>query len=277
MDYHNSFNFYLSVKLIRLNRVYSVMYKENTISVIIPAHNEARSIGQVVGDLLSLKNNGDARLIDDIVVCDNASTDQTHRIAKDAGARVVYEATPGYGSACLAAIAALNTTDIVIFIDGDASVNVNEVPLLLNSVIDGADLVIGTRVINQQEPGSLLPQQRFGNTLATYLIRSFWSVSVTDLGPFRAIPYKTLLQLSMSDQRFGWTVEMQIKSIQQGLNIVECPVSTRKRIGHSKISGTLKGTTLACLDIFSTIFKLRWKQTQQLHYKKFRKTQANNL
>ncbi len=276
MIYHNSFNFYFSIKLISLSRVYSAMYKERSISVIIPAHNEAGSIDRVVNDLYSLKNSNGETLIDDIVVCDNASTDQTNSIAKGAGARVVYEAKPGYGSACLAAIASLKTTDIVVFVDGDASVDINEVPLLLDSIISGADLVIGVRVVNLQEPGSLLPQQRLGNTLATRLIRLLWSAPVTDLGPFRAIPYTTLLQLSMCDQRFGWTAEMQVKAIQQKLNIVECPVSTKRRVGHSKISGTFKGTILACFDIFSTIFKLRWKQTHSLHYKKLRKAQIDN-
>lgn len=249
------------------------MYKSKLINVIIPAYNEEQSIHKVIVDLLSLQESNGHPLIDNIIVADNASTDATHLIAKEAGATVVHEPQLGYGSACLRAIKSIEQCDIVVFVDGDASVYVPDIFTLLNQLIPheksikpAADLVIGTRIRSKQETGSLLPQQKLGNLLATRLISWLWSSPVTDLGPFRAITYNALKHLNMTDRRYGWTTEMQVKAIQQGLLTVEQSVSTQKRLGHSKISGTFKGTVLAAYDIFSTIFKLWIKEKSFISY-----------
>jgi len=234
------------------------MYKNEHISIVIPAYNEAQSIGQVVAGLKKLKNDKGNAIVCDIVVCDNASSDNTGELAKAAGARVVVEKTPGYGSACLSAIDALSSTDIVVFIDGDNSVDVKQLPALLETLDSKTDLVIGARARHLQEAGAMLLQQRFGDYLACLVMRLIWGVAYTDLGPFRAIRSKALTQLNMQDTRFGWTVEMQVRAIQEGLSVKEHPVAVLKRAGKSKISGTIKGTALACVDIFGTIFKLRW-------------------
>lgn len=236
------------------------MYYSKHISAIIPAHNEEQSIVSVVEAVTRLCGDNDMPLVDHLIVCDNASNDRTAELANRAGATVIQEARAGYGSACLAAIAALPDTDIVIFIDGDGSVIVQEIFLLLNAIVVDADLAIGTRVPAQRETGSLFPQQLIGNAIACWLIRLMWSMPVNDLGPLRAIRYSALKALNMQNERYGWTVEMQVKAIQKKLVLVECPVSVTKRIGQSKISGTFKGSLLAGIDIFGTIFKLRWYQ-----------------
>ncbi len=243
------------------------MYKSKRINVIIPAYNEEQSIQKVIFDLFALQQINGYPLIDEIIVADNASTDNTYQIAKATGATVVKEPQLGYGSACLRALQSIKQCDIVVFVDGDASVNAPDIFKLLNQLIPSkystkaaSDLVIGTRVQAKQESGSLLPQQKLGNILATGLISWLWSTPVTDLGPFRAITYNALKQLNMADTRYGWTTEMQIKAIQQGLITSEQEVTTNKRIGTSKISGTFKGTVLAAYDIFGTIFKLWLKE-----------------
>lgn len=235
-------------------------YRRKKIAVVIPAFNEAESIAKVVRDVMALREfpgtNQLAPLIDDIVVCDNGSTDGTAEIAIDAGARVVYEENSGYGSACLAAIAALKNPDVVVFIDGDRSVLVTETISLLEKISDGADLVIGSRIAAKREKHALTPQQWFGNILASGLIRLIWNQPVTDLGPFRAIRMSALRKIHMIDTTYGWTTEMQVKAIQFGMDIREVPVSTLRRIGQSKISGTLKGTIGAATGIFGMIFRL---------------------
>ena len=243
------------------------MYKSKLVNVIIPAHNEEQSIQKVIFDLLALQQINGYPLIDEVIVADNASTDNTYQIAKATGATVVKEPQLGYGSACLRAIQAIKQCDIVVFVDGDASVNAPDIFKLLSSLIPSeyskkpaSDMVIGTRVRSRQENGSLLPQQKLGNALATGLISWLWSTPVTDLGPFRAINHSALTQLNMTDTRYGWTTEMQIKAIQHGLITSEQAVSTNRRIGKSKISGTFKGTVLAAYDIFGTIFKLWLKE-----------------
>lgn len=234
------------------------MYKKNHISVIIPAHNEALAIGGVVSDLKSLGTSIDEYIVDAIIVCDNASTDTTAKRALANGAQVVYESTPGYGSACQGALAALTQTDIVVFVDGDGSMNIGELPLLLDAIVSDADLAIGVRVAELQEAGALLWQQRVGTQLACRLMSLLYRKKVSDLGPFRAIKYSALKALEMSDQRFGWTAEMQVKALEQNLRTQEVPVSTLRRAGKSKISGTIRGTVLACHDIFHTILTLWW-------------------
>ena len=218
------------------------------ISVIIPVFNEQDAIEKVIGDIPS-------HLPTEIIVVDNGSTDQTAKLAAAMGARIVRENRRGYGSACLAGIAATNDPDIVVFLDGDYSDHPNEMPDLIAPILENrADLVIGSRVLGNSEPGALMIQARFGNRLATSLIKILFGVSYTDLGPFRAIRYLALLDLNMRDKTFGWTVEMQVKAAKQALKIQEVPVSYRKRIGVSKITGTLKGTLKAGWKILFTIF-----------------------
>lgn len=219
------------------------------ISVIIPVFNEQDAIEKVIGDIP-----GD--LPAEIIVVDNGSTDQTAKLAAAMGARIVRENRRGYGSACLAGIAATNNPDIVVFLDGDYSDHPNEMSDLIVPILENrADLVIGSRVLGNSEPGALMIQARFGNRLATSLIKILFGVSYTDLGPFRAIRYRALRDLNMRDKTFGWTVEMQVKAAKQALKIQEVPVSYRKRIGVSKITGTLKGTLKAGWKILFTIFK----------------------
>lgn len=193
------------------------MYKGFTIAVVIPALDEQENIIAVVSGLRALLGNHDQALVDDIVVCDNGSSDATAVLASDAGARVFYQSQRGYGIACMTAIAALKQPDIVVFVDGDNSVDYGQVIDLLAMINTGADLVIGAREKKQMVSGALSLPQRYGNRFAACLIRLLWGQSVTDLGPFRAIRYPQLIQLAMADQQFGWTVEMQVKAIQQGL------------------------------------------------------------
>ena len=236
------------------------MYQLKKIAVVIPALNEEASIATVVRELkLLLDKNGNA-LIDDLVVCDNGSSDRTALYASEAGARIVHESIKGYGAACLAGIRALNSPDIVVFVDADHSVLAADVQKLLTPMSAGADLVIGSRVLGRRESGALTVPQRFGNWLAARTIRFIWNAKVTDLGPLRAICHDALLALQMESLQFGWTVEMQVKAIQAGLAVEEVPVASLKRIGQSKISGTVRGVIGAALGIFGTIFMLRWRE-----------------
>lgn len=232
------------------------MYKNKTIAAILPALDEAASVGVVINALTALRNVDNTRIIDDIVVCDNASSDNTAIVAVDAGARVIFEAQKGYGKACLAAMSLLDKPDIVVFVDADRSVNVGEVISLIAAVDLGSDLAIGTRVKQLSQYGALTPQQRFGNVLASSLIQFIWGQPVTDLGPFRAIRFDSLCNLNMCDQAYGWTVEMQVKAIQNDMQMIEVPVSSIRRIGHSKISGTLRGTLAAGYGIIGKILML---------------------
>ena len=239
------------------------MYRGLTVGVAIPALNEEASIGLVVGDLRSLHNADDTPLIDDVVVCDNGSSDATAARASEAGARIAQEHRKGYGSACLAAIAKLRRTDVVLFTDADHAFHASQATRLLDRIAEGADFVIGSRASGHRGPGALSPTQVMGNRLATTLIRFLWGPRVTDLGPYRAIRSEALSALRMRDPAFGWTVEMQVKAIQHGLEIVEVPVDTRARIGKSKISGTVRGVLGAGFGILSMIAKLRWQQREQ--------------
>ncbi|MDP6040150.1 MAG: glycosyltransferase family 2 protein [Candidatus Latescibacteria bacterium] len=232
------------------------MPNQPRISVIIPVFNEQDAIEKVIGDI-------PPNLPTEIIVVDNGSTDQTAKLAAGMGARIVPENRRGYGSACLAGIAATNQPDIVVFLDGDYSDHPNEMPALVAPILNNqSDLVIGSRVLGNREPGALMIQARFGNWLATYLIDLLFKVRYTDLGPFRAIRYTALLELNMQDTTFGWTVEMQVKAAQQTLKTCEVPVSYRRRIGVSKITGTLKGTIVAGWKILFTIFKYRFSRAQ---------------
>lgn len=235
------------------------MYQGQRVGVVIPALNEADSIGRVVDGLVSQCNVDGTRIVDSIVVCDNGSTDQTSARAADSGANVVFEPQKGYGRACLTAIERLlqDAPDITIFIDGDDAFESEAIMGFLAEISSGADMVIGSRTKGICEEGSLSTTQIFGNRLATLLIRIFWGTSYSDLGPYRAIRSSALERLNMVDEAFGWTIEMQIKAIQHGLKITEIPVNSRKRIGESKISGTVVGVVRAGYGILSTILKLR--------------------
>lgn len=223
------------------------------ISIIIPAFNEENGVGQVIDEI-------PRDLVDEIIVVNNASTDNTEIIAREKGATVLHESTPGYGRACLKGIHyikdSLNKPDIIVFLDADHSDYPQEIIQLIQPILDNqTDLVIGSRALGNKEKGSMTPQQIFGNWLATRLLRLFYNVRFTDLGPFRAIRFDKLLELDMQDKTYGWTVEMQLKASKMGLRCVEIPVRYRKRIGVSKISGTVKGTVMAGYKIITTIFK----------------------
>ena len=234
------------------------MYEGLTVAAVIPARDEAENIGEVVGGLLALRTAAGQRVMDDIVVCDNGSTDATAERARAAGARVAVERTPGYGRACLTAIAALRPVDVVLFVDGDQSCELRQALDLLRATAGGADLVIGSRVLGRMEPGALSPPQVAGNRVASLLIRLLWGRRVTDLGPFRAIRADALRRLDMRDTAYGWTVEMQIKAIQMHMRIVETPVdSRRRRFGRSKVGGTVKGVIGASVGILGMILRLR--------------------
>ena len=217
--------------------------------VIIPAFNEARAIAQVIGDI------PDA-VADEVVVVNNASTDETEDNARAAGATVLTEPKRGYGNACLRGIAYAKAKqpDVVVFLDGDYSDHPEEMTDLVAPIArDEADMVIGSRIRGESEPGALLPQAQIGNRLACTLMRWIWDGRYTDLGPFRAIRFRHLLALDMQDPTFGWTIEMQIKALEAGLRIQEVPVSYRRRVGVSKITGTISGTVRASAKILWTI------------------------
>ncbi len=233
------------------------MYLDQHITAVIPAFNEEPSIGIVVRNLLELQAAG-TPLIDHVIVCDNASTDQTARRASDAGAAVVYEPRRGYGSACLAALGHLPETDIVLFVDADHSVDLSQTRDLL-AALDNADLVIGSRRLGRAQAGAMTPQQIWGNRLVTFLMRQIWRQPVTDLGPFRLLRARTLAQLQMADTAYGWTVEMQAKALCLGLRVQEVPVHSLRRIGRSKISGTWRGTLGAMYGILTTLAGIAWR------------------
>lgn len=217
------------------------------VSVIIPVLNEEEAIANVINDIPK-------ELVQEIIVVDNGCTDQTAEIARKHGAKVVTEPKKGYGRACLTGIANVNKADIVVFLDGDYSDDPKEMSSLVKPIQDGlAELVIGARI--PTEKGALLPQAKFGNKLATLLMRLLIGVKYTDLGPFRAILYTKLLALDMQDKNFGWTIEMQLKAAKAGMNAKEVPVTYRKRIGTSKISGTFIGSIKAGVKIITTLFK----------------------
>ncbi len=223
------------------------------VKVIIPAYNEENGVGQVIAEIPK-------HIVSEIIVVNNASTDNTEVVATAAGATVLREPVLGYGRACLKGIEYLRQSeqkpDIVVFLDADHSDYPEEIESIIKPILDlQADMVIGSRALGTKESGSMTPQQIFGNWLATRLLKLLYGVKFTDLGPFRAITYSKLLELDMQDKTFGWTVEMQLKAAKNGLRCVEVPVRYRNRIGFSKISGTLKGTVMAGYKILYTIFK----------------------
>jgi glycosyltransferase involved in cell wall biosynthesis len=218
------------------------------VAVIIPALNEAQALPSVLSAVPSW--------VSCTIVADNGSTDGTGEAARHLGAQVVIEPRRGYGSACLRALAALPPVDIVVFLDGDASDDATEMAMIVAPIAAGeADFVLGSRVLGDREKGALTPQQVFGNWLACTLIRMFWKYEFTDLGPFRAIRRDALDHLHMTDPDYGWTVEMQVRAAQRGLVCKEVPVRYRRRIGRSKVSGTIRGVIGAGTKILYVIFR----------------------
>ena len=216
------------------------------IAVVIPALNEIQSIASVVRSIPDF--------VRDIIVVDNDSTDGTGEAAAMAGAKTVHVAEPGYGRACLAGIAAAGKPEIIVFMDGDGADDPTDMKKLLAPIINGnADMVIGARTHAGIEKGALTPQQQYGNRLACFLMKLFWSGHFTDLGPFRAISYNALERLNMEHETYGWTVEMQVRALKEKLRCTEIPVHYRKSIGVSKISGTVKGVFLAGTHILGVI------------------------
>jgi len=223
--------------------------------VIIPAYNEERSIGKVIKEIPS-------GLVKEIIVVDNNSTDQTGNTATNFGATVLFESTRGYGAACLTGIEYLKEKECntVVFLDGDYSDYPEEIIELIKPIqIGNFDFVLGSRVLGEREKGALPVQSRIGSLIAGFLMKTFWNVKYTDLGPFRAIKFDKLIELDMKDKWFGWTVEMQIKAAKKKYRILEIPVRYRKRIGKSKVTGTLKGTFMASVVILKTIFSELFK------------------
>ena len=233
----------------------------NIIKVIIPAYNEEDSIANVINDIPSI--------VDEIIVISNNSTDKTEENALKAGATVLQESRKGYGYACLKGMKYIASTslsdqeekpDIIVFLDGDYSDYPEQLTELVAPIINNdIDFVIGARVKELRETGSMTPQQVFGNWLATFLMKLFFGAKFTDLGPFRAIKYQKLLQLEMEDKTYGWTVEMQLKAIKQKFSYIEIPMKYRNRIGVSKVSGTVKGSIFAGVKILGWIFKYSFK------------------
>jgi len=226
------------------------------IKVIIPAYNEQDSIGNVIRDI--------PKIVDEVIVISNNSTDNTEQTAKNAGATVLQESRKGYGFACLKGMDYISNQvkkpDIIVFLDGDYSDYPEQLIEIVDPIINqNIDFVVGARVQNLREAGAMTPQQVFGNWLATFLMKLFFSAKFSDLGPFRAIKYNKLLALQMEDKTYGWTVEMQLKVLKQKMSYLEIPVKYRNRIGVSKVSGTVKGTIFAGIKILSWIFKYSFK------------------
>ena len=223
------------------------------VSVIIPAFNEENGVAQVISEI-------PRKIVSDVIVVNNASSDETEQNARTAGATVLNEPVRGYGRACLKGIEYLRTRkpppDIVVFLDADHSDYPEEIEKLINPIlVEDVDLVIGSRALGKKEAGSMTAQQMFGNWLATRLLGLLYHANFTDLGPFRAIKFSSLLELGMQDKTYGWTVEMQLKAAQKKMRWKEVPVGYRRRIGFSKISGTVRGTIMAGYKIIWTILR----------------------
>ncbi len=223
------------------------------IRVIIPAFNEQNAVGLVIDEIPK-------DWVSEIIVVDNGSTDDTFLQAESKGATALKEPIRGYGNACLRGMKHIahspSQPDIVVFLDGDHSDYPEQLIELVQPILDNkADLTIGSRALGIKEKGSMTPQQIFGNWLATTLIKLFYGVKFTDLGPFRAIKYDSLMTIGMQDRTYGWTVEMQLKAAKLNLLTLDVPVNYRQRIGVSKVSGTIKGTLGAGYKIIYTIFK----------------------
>jgi glycosyltransferase involved in cell wall biosynthesis len=224
------------------------------VSVIIPTHNEAQAIERVLADLPS-------DLTTEVIVVDSNSNDGTPEIAANMGARVIQEPRRGYGRACLTGLASANAPDVVVFLDGDYSDRPSELPILLAPIMENrADITLGSRLGKHRSPNALPWHAVFGNRLAARLIRSLYSLKISDLGPFRAGRAHVLRALALEETTYGWAVEMILKAALAGFRVVEVPVSYYPRIGKSKISGTLKGTVGAAWFILSLIVRYYFRR-----------------
>jgi glycosyltransferase involved in cell wall biosynthesis len=226
------------------------------IQVIIPAYNEEKAITNVINEI--------PKIVNEVIVISNNSTDNTIKAAEAAGATVLSESRKGYGYACLKGMEYISNQeikpDIIVFLDGDYSDYPAELIKIIAPILEeNIDFVIGARVNSLREKNSMTPQQIFGNWLATFLMALFFKAKYTDLGPFRAIKYEKLLALGMRDKTYGWTVEMQLKVLKQNMSYVEIPVRYKNRIGVSKVSGTVKGSVMAGIKIIGWIFKYTFK------------------
>ena len=224
------------------------------VSIIIPTHNEAQSIGRVLADIPS-------GLVTEVIVVDSNSTDGTAEIARKMGARVIEEPRRGYGRACLTGLANTDRPDVVVFLDGDYSDRPSELPILLAPIVEGrADITVGSRLSSNRNAGALPWHQAFGNRLSAGLIRMLYGVQITDLGPFRAGRAEVLRALALEEETYGWAVEMILKGALAGYRIVEAPVSYYPRIGKSKIRGTVRGTFGAGWFILSRIVRYYFRR-----------------
>ena len=233
----------------------------NTVSAIVPARNEAPCIAAVVHDLLALRTPQGAPLLLEVIVADNGSSDDTARVASDAGARVIAVAQAGYGRACWEAVRA-SRGNTLLFVDGDGAADAADAPALIDALAHGAHLAIGVR--HAPDAGAMTLSQRFGNALACLLMRCLWRMPVADLGPHRAIRRDAFDALDMQDRSFGWTVEMQVRAHGLGLRVAERPVRWHARTGGvSKISGSLRGVVGAGVGILGMIGRLWWRERQR--------------
>lgn len=226
---------------------------EKKIDVVIPAFNEEEAISLVIAAI-------PLTLVRNVVVVDNNSTDRTSQVASDAGATVIFQPEQGYGAACLKGLEYIfglaDPPDIIVFLDADYSDHPEEMPAVIAPILNGsAELVIGSRSLGEREKGAMMPQQIFGNWLATRMMRAIYNARFTDLGPFRAVTREALIKIGMVDRDFGWTVEMQVKALKKKIPYTEVPVSYRRRVGVSKITGTIKGSVMAGYKIILTILR----------------------
>jgi glycosyltransferase involved in cell wall biosynthesis len=242
------------------------MFAQLKIGAIIPARDEELAIAEVVRGLSAVCHPCGSPVLDYIVVSDNGSRDATAELARKAGAMVVSSTQAGYGHACLAAMAVMPEVDVLLYVDGDRSIYPEQIKRLLLAIAEGADLVLGGRHLGTCETHAMTLPQRFGTRLAVHCIRLIWRAPFGDLGPLRAIRRSCYEALSMRDQKYGWTIEMQVKAFQKDFSCIEVPVDTRARLGKSKISGTVKGVLGAGYGMLSMIAKL-WMRERKEHWR----------
>lgn len=224
------------------------------VAAIIPALDEEEAIGDTVSRM-------DRRLVHEVIVVDNGSRDRTSERAAAAGARVMFEPRRGYGSACRCGVEAAAGAQVLVFLDGDGSDVPEDLPHVLTPILRGeADLVLGSRTLGAREPGALAAHQRWGNRLVLALLRVLYRVRLTDFGPFRAIRAEALASLGMGHPSYGWPIEMVVKAAKRGLRIVEVPVNCRRRIGRSKVTGTVRGSLLAGCHLIATVLRYAWER-----------------